>query len=69
MFPDRREILDWFFFLYDSLFFLLLFFAMLLCMGANVFLSHPIVSIHLLLAVGSIALLFILYKILDTKLD
>lgn len=51
------------------LFFLLLFFAMLLCMGANVFITYPIASIHLLLALGGIALLFILYKILDTKLD
>lgn len=51
------------------LFFLLLFFAMLLCMGANVFITYPIASIHLLLALGGIALLFILYKILDSKLD
>ena len=58
--PKKKEAL---------LFFLLLFFAMLLCMGANAFITYPIASIHLLFAVGSIALLFILYKILDAKLD
>ena len=51
------------------LFFLLLFVAMLLYMGANVFITYPIASIHLLLALGGIALLFILCKILDSKLD
>ena len=35
----------------------------------NVFITYPIASIHLLLALGGIALLFILYKILDSKLD
>ena len=39
------------------------------CIQNNVFITYPIASIHLLLALGGIALLFILYKILDSKLD
>lgn len=52
-----------------ALFFALLFLLMLLCMGANAFLSRPVASIHWLAAAGGIALLFLLYRILDARLD
>lgn len=52
-----------------SVFFLLLFTLMLVCICVNVWIQYPLFRIHALAAAGGIAALFILYKILDRKLD
>lgn len=49
--------------------FFILFFALVICMSANVFIKYPLFQIHAFAAAAAVVLLFALYKFLDAKLD
>lgn len=49
--------------------FLLVFVLLLVCMGTNAFLTDTLFQVHALIAVGGMVVLFVLYKLLDAKLD
>ena len=49
--------------------FSIVFCFLLVCMGVNVFVKHPLFHAHVLALISGIAMLFVLYKILDAKLD
>jgi len=53
----------------DKKVFFTLFVLLLICTCANTFIEYPVFQIHAFVAVGGIAVLFVIYKILDTKLD
>ncbi|WP_151075894.1 hypothetical protein [Flintibacter sp. KGMB00164] len=49
--------------------FSLIFVLLLICMGVNALLTKSLFQIHILMAVGGIIILFLLYKVLDIKVD
>ena len=58
--PDKKSLF---------ILFLLLFALMILCICANTFLRFPLFHIQAVIAAAGIILLFILYKVLDIKID